>query len=158
MRFEPVDALQVMGDNVERRVFEPGGKQAKPATRWASSIFPRSLPGAAVKTPTGLLPRGGQGRPGKKTAYMADVAASPGRTPPSNDEPCSATPRSADVLALTPVQFAVHVGRGIPKRDENRAKAGLGRCLFTLGHIMADRMVAGNQRLKSKASSEFLRL
>jgi hypothetical protein len=28
--------------------------------------------------------------------------------------------------------------------------------LFALGHIMADRMVAGNQWLQSKASSEFL--
>jgi len=28
--------------------------------------------------------------------------------------------------------------------------------LFALGHIMADRMMAGNQRLQSKVSSEFL--
>ena len=31
-----------------------------------------------------------------------------------------------------------------------------GAVLFALGHIMADRMVAGNERLQNKASSEFL--
>ena len=30
--------------------------------------------------------------------------------------------------------------------------------LFTLGHSVSKRMVAGNQRLKSRASSTFLRL
>ena len=67
----------------------------------------------------------------------------------------SQTPRSADVLALTPCNLlfmSAEAFRNMMKTEPKLASA----VLFALGHIMADRMVAGNQRLQSKASSEFL--
>jgi hypothetical protein len=42
--------------------------------------------------------------------------------------------------------------RGMMQTEPKLASA----VLFALGHIMADRMVAGNDRLQTKASSEFL--
>ena len=67
----------------------------------------------------------------------------------------SQTPRSADVLALTPCNLlfmSAEAFRNMMKTEPKLASA----VLFALGHIMADRMVAGNQRLQSKTSSEFL--
>ena len=67
----------------------------------------------------------------------------------------SQTPRSADVIALTPCNLlfmSAEAFRNMMKTEPKLASA----VLFALGHIMADRMVAGNQRLQSKASSEFL--
>ncbi len=67
----------------------------------------------------------------------------------------SQTPRSADVLALTPCNLlfmSAETFRNMMKTEPKLASA----VLFALGHIMADRMVAGNQRLQSKTSSEFL--
>ena len=68
---------------------------------------------------------------------------------------CSQTPRTADVLALTPCNLlfmSAKAFRNMMDSKPNLASA----VLFALGHIMADRMVAGNQRLQSKASSEVL--
>ena len=67
----------------------------------------------------------------------------------------SQTPRSADVIALTPCNLlfmSAEAFQNMMKTEPKLASA----VLFALGHIMADRMVAGNQRLQSKASSEFL--
>ena len=67
----------------------------------------------------------------------------------------SQTPRTADVLALTPCNLlfmSTEAFRTIMESEPKLASA----VLYALGHVMADRMVAGNQRLQSKASSEFL--
>ena len=67
----------------------------------------------------------------------------------------SQTQRSADVLALTPCQLlfmSAEAFRGMMQTEPKLASA----VLFALGHIMADRMVAGNERLQTKASSDFL--
>ena len=67
----------------------------------------------------------------------------------------SQTPRSADVLALTPCNLlfmSAEAFRNMMKTEPKLASA----VLFALGHMMADRMVAGNDRLQTKASSEFL--
>jgi CRP-like cAMP-binding protein len=67
----------------------------------------------------------------------------------------SQTQRSADVLALTRCQLlfmSAEAFRGMMQTEPKLASA----VLFALGHIMADRMVAGNDRLQTKASSEFL--
>ncbi|MFQ3168282.1 MAG: hypothetical protein ACI8QI_000825 [Limisphaerales bacterium] len=67
----------------------------------------------------------------------------------------SQTQRSADVLALTRCQLlfmSAEAFRGMMQTEPKLASA----VLFALGHIMADRMVTGNERLQTKASSEFL--
>ena len=67
----------------------------------------------------------------------------------------SQTQRSADVLALTRCQLlfmSAEAFRGMMQTEPKLASA----VLFALGHMMADRMVAGNDRLQTKASSEFL--
>ena len=67
----------------------------------------------------------------------------------------SQTQRSADVLALTRCQLlfmSAKAFRGMMQTEPKLASA----VLFALGHIMADRMVTGNERLQTKASSEFL--
>ena len=67
----------------------------------------------------------------------------------------SQTPRTADVLALTPCNLLFMSAEAFRNMMETEPKLA-SAVLFALGHIMADRMVAGNQRLQSKASSEFL--
>jgi len=67
----------------------------------------------------------------------------------------SQTPRTADVLALTPCNLLFMSAEAFRNMMETEPKLA-SSVLFALGHIMADRMVAGNQRLHSKASSEFL--
>jgi hypothetical protein len=67
----------------------------------------------------------------------------------------SQTPRTADVLALTPCNLLFMSAEAFRNMMETEPKMA-SSVLFALGHIMADRMVAGNQRLHSKASSEFL--
>ena len=67
----------------------------------------------------------------------------------------SQTPRTADVLALTPCNLLFMSAEAFRNMMETEPKLA-SSVLFALGHIMADRMVAGNQRLQSKASSEFL--
>ena len=65
--------------------------------------------------------------------------------------------RPADVLALTPCNLlfmSAEVLRSMMKTKPKLASL----VLFALAHIMADCMVAWNQRLQSKASSKFLRL
>jgi len=67
----------------------------------------------------------------------------------------SQAPRTADVLALTPCNLlfmSAEAFRNMMQSEPKLASA----VLFALGHIMADRMMAGNQRLQSKVSSEFL--
>ena len=67
----------------------------------------------------------------------------------------SQAPRTADVLALTPCNLlfmSAEAFRNMMQSEPKLASA----MLFALGHIMADRMMAGNQRLQSKVSSEFL--
>ena len=67
----------------------------------------------------------------------------------------SQTQRSADVLALTRCQLlfmSAEAFRGMMQTEPKLASA----VLFALGHIMADRMVTGNERLQTKAGSEFL--
>ena len=67
----------------------------------------------------------------------------------------SQTPRTADVLALTPCNLLFMSAEAFRNMMDSKPKLA-SAVLFALGHIMADRMVAGNQRLQSKASSEFL--
>ena len=67
----------------------------------------------------------------------------------------SQSPRTADVLALTPCNLLFMSAEAFRNMMETEPKLA-SSVLFALGHIMADRMVAGNQRLQSKASSEFL--
>ncbi len=67
----------------------------------------------------------------------------------------SQTQRSADVLALTRCQLlfmSAEAFRGMMQTEPKLASA----VLFALGHMMAERMVAGNDRLQIKASSDFL--
>lgn len=67
----------------------------------------------------------------------------------------SQTERSADVLALTRCQLlfmSAEAFRGMMETEPKLASA----VLFALGHMMAERMVAGNDRLQIKASSDFL--
>jgi len=67
----------------------------------------------------------------------------------------SQTPRSADVIALSQctLLFMSHEAfRNMIGSEPLLAS----EFLFALGRVMADRMVAGNQRLQAKASSEFL--
>ncbi len=67
----------------------------------------------------------------------------------------SQTQRSADVLALTRCQLlfmSAEAFRGMMETEPKLASA----VLFALGHMMAERMVAGNDRLQIKASSDFL--
>ncbi|HJN89619.1 MAG TPA: cyclic nucleotide-binding domain-containing protein [Verrucomicrobiota bacterium] len=67
----------------------------------------------------------------------------------------SQTSRTADVLALTPCQLlfmSAEAFRGMMQTEPKLASS----VLFALGHIMADRMVAGNERLQKQVSSEFL--
>ena len=67
----------------------------------------------------------------------------------------SQTQRSADVLALTRCQLlfmSAAAFRGMMETEPKLASA----VLFALGHMMAERMVAGNDRLQIKASSDFL--
>ena len=67
----------------------------------------------------------------------------------------SQTQRSADVLALTRCQLlfmSAEAFRGMMQTEPKLASA----VLFALGRIMADRMLAGNERFQNKASSEFL--
>ncbi|HJO10137.1 MAG TPA: cyclic nucleotide-binding domain-containing protein [Verrucomicrobiota bacterium] len=67
----------------------------------------------------------------------------------------SQTSRTADVLALTSCQLlfmSAEAFRGMMQAEPELASA----VLFALGHIMADRMVAGNERLQKQVSSEFL--
>jgi len=67
------------------------------------------------------------------------------------------TLRPADVLALTPCNLLFMSAKGFRNVMKTEPKL-VSPVLFTLGHSMAERMVAGNQRLKSKVSSKFLRL
>jgi len=67
----------------------------------------------------------------------------------------SQTQRSADVLALTRCQLlfmSAEAFRGMMQTEPKLASA----VLFALGHMMAERMVAGNDRLQIKANSDFL--
>ena len=67
----------------------------------------------------------------------------------------SQTQRSADILALTRCQLlfmSAESFRGMMQTEPKLASA----VLFALGRIMADRMLAGNERFQNKASSEFL--
>lgn len=67
----------------------------------------------------------------------------------------SQTPRTADVLALTPCNLLFMSAEAFRNMMDSKPKLA-SAVLFALGHIMADRMVAGNHRMQSKASSEFL--
>ncbi len=69
----------------------------------------------------------------------------------------SQTPRSADVIALTPCNLLFMSAEAFRNMMKTEPKLALA-VVFALGQIMADRMVAGNQRLQSMASSEFLGL
>jgi len=67
----------------------------------------------------------------------------------------SQTQRSADVFALTRCQLlfmSAEAFRGMMQTEPKLASA----VLFALGHMMAERMVAGNDRLQIKANSDFL--
>lgn len=67
----------------------------------------------------------------------------------------SQTPRSADVIALsrcTLLFMSIEAFRNMIQTEPVLAS----EFLFALGHVMADRMVSGNQRLQAKTSSEFL--
>ena len=67
----------------------------------------------------------------------------------------SQTQRSADVLAQTLCHLlfmSTEAFRNMMKAEPKLSSA----ILFALGQIMADRMMAGNERLQIKASSEFL--
>ena len=67
----------------------------------------------------------------------------------------SQTPRTADVIALsgcTLLFMSIEAFRNMIKTEPVLAS----EFLFALGHVMADRMVSGNQRLQAKTSSEFL--
>lgn len=67
----------------------------------------------------------------------------------------SQTQRSADVLAETLCHLlfmSTEAFRNMMKAEPKLSSA----ILFALGQIMADRMMTGNERLQTKASSEFL--